>query len=204
MLKLAMGSALLLTATQVVAVSLGATQGSVIIGRPLDLLVQSSITAADASAGLCLNAEVLYGDTRIAPTAITTAIDQIGSEGRGRIRITVDQPVNEPIVTLVLRAGCTTTFRRSYTLLADVEPALAAAAVAAAAPLRLTPAPIRPAAPVASAPTTLVTPGSGVAGAPAKLLSRHWVRKPRLFWQRLLPDRPPSPVWPRKPCPCPQ
>lgn len=168
MLKLAMGSALLLTATQVVAVSLGATQGSVIIGRPLDLLVQSSITAADASAGLCLNAEVLYGDTRIAPTAITTAIDQIGAEGRGRIRITVDQPVNEPIVTLVLRAGCTTTFRRSYTLLADVEPALAAAAVAAAAPLRLTPAPIRPAAPVASAPTTLVTPGSGVAGRPSQ------------------------------------
>lgn len=167
MLKLAVGSALLLTATQVVAVSLGATQGSVIIGRPLDLQVQSSITAADASAGLCLNAEVWYGDTRILPTAIATAIEQIGVEGRGRIRITVDQPVNEPIVTLVLQAGCATTFRRSYTLLADVEPALAAAAVAAAAPLRLQPAPARPAAPVASAPTTLVASGSGVAGRPS-------------------------------------
>jgi len=161
MLKLAVGSALLLTATQVAAVSLGAVQGGVIIGRPLDLLVQSSITAADASAGLCLNAEVSFGDTRIAPTAISTAIEQLGAEGRGRIRIRVDQPVNEPIVTLVLQAGCAATFRRSYTLLADLESTLAAAA---AAPLRPTPA--HPAAPAASAPATRVTPGNAMAGHP--------------------------------------
>lgn len=127
MLKLAMVSALLVTATQVVAVSLGATQGNVIIGRPLDLLVPSSITASDAASGLCLEAEVLYGDTPVPATAITTGIHQTGGEGAGALRIRSTDPVNEPIVTLILRAGCTTSFRRSYTLLADEEPRVPAA-----------------------------------------------------------------------------
>lgn len=125
MLKLAMGSALLVTATQVVAVSLGATQGSVIIGRPLDLLVQSSIDSSEAAAGLCLEAEVMYGDMRVPPTAITVAVHRAGTDGTGALRVRTTEPVNEPFVTLTLKAGCQTPFRRSYTLLADMEPRVA-------------------------------------------------------------------------------
>ena len=168
MLKLAMGSALLVTATQVVAVSLGATQGNVIIGRPLDLLVQTSITAAEAATGLCVDAEVLYGDIRVAPTAVSTAIQQIGADGSGFLRIQAREPVNEPIVTVVVRAGCTTSFRRSYTLLADVEPQAPAAAPAGS--VRLAPAPTvrtAPVAPAAAAPAGPVSAGR-VAAPPAQ------------------------------------
>ncbi len=148
MLKLAIGSALLVTATQVVAVSLGATQGSVIIGRPLDLLVQSSITASEAASGLCLEAEVLYGDTRVPATAITTGIHQTGGEGAGALRIRSTDPVNEPIVTLILRAGCTTSFRRSYTLLADEEPRVPAALQPTTVQQTVVPRPAGPAVPI--------------------------------------------------------
>ena len=166
MLKLAMGTALFVTATQVVAVSLGATQGEVIIGRPLDVLVQSNITAAEAASGLCLEADVLYGETRIAPSAVSTAIQQLGSDGQRAIRITVAQPVNEPIVTVTVRAGCTATFRRSYTLLADVEPALVAAAAASIRPLTA-PTPSRPITQASPAPVTVRMDGSATPGSSA-------------------------------------
>lgn len=120
MLKFAVGSALLVTATHSVALSLGGTQGSVIIGRPLDILVQSSMDAEDAASGLCLEAEVLYGDARVPASAITAAIHRAGSDGALRVR--VSQPVNEPIVTVILKAGCQQNFKRSYSLLADFEP----------------------------------------------------------------------------------
>jgi pilus assembly protein FimV len=125
MLKYAVGSVLLVTATHCVALSLGGTQGSVIIGRPLDVMIQSSITAAEASSGLCLEAEVLYGDARVPATAVTVAIHRAGLDGTGALRVRSTEPVNEPIVTLMLKAGCQQVFRRSYSLLADVEPTAA-------------------------------------------------------------------------------
>ncbi len=121
MLKLAVGSALLVTVTQGWAVSLGAIQGNVIIGRPLEVMVQSSIDASEAAAGLCLEAEVIYGDNRVSASAVTAAIHRIGADGTGALRVRVSEPVTEPFVTLVLKAGCQQTFRRSYTLLADLD-----------------------------------------------------------------------------------
>lgn len=121
MLKLAVGSALLATVTQGWALSLGGVQGGVIIGRPLDILVQSSVDASQAAAGLCLEAEILYGETRIPASAITVAIHRLGTDGSGTLRIRASDPVTEPLVTLVVKAGCTQSFRRSYTLLADPD-----------------------------------------------------------------------------------
>ena len=54
MLKLAVGSALLVTVTQTLALTLGPTQGDVIIGRPFDVLVQSRIDPNLAGTDLCL------------------------------------------------------------------------------------------------------------------------------------------------------
>jgi hypothetical protein len=168
MLKLAMAGALLVTATQVVAVSLGATQGSVIIGRPLDLLVQTSITASEVASGLCLEAEVLYGDTRVPAAAITTGIHQIGGEGSGALRIRTTDPVNEPIVTLILRAGCTSSFRRSYTLLADEEPRTPVALAPTTVQPPLPPRPPRPSVPIlASVSASATAVPSPVALSPA-------------------------------------
>jgi len=136
MLKSAVGSALLVAATQSVALSLGGTQGGVIIGRPLDVLVQSTVEAAEAASGLCLEAEILYGDMRVSPTAVTVAIHRLGADGTGALRVRSSQPVNEPIVTLVLKAGCEQRYTRSYALLADYE-ASPPAAVRDPAPSRL-------------------------------------------------------------------
>lgn len=121
MFKPALGSTLFLTATHCLALSLGAPQGGVIIGRPLDVVVTSNIDATEAAAGLCLEAEVMYGDMRVPASAISIAVQRLGAGPEGALKVRVTQPVNEPIVTLTLKAGCQNSFRRSYTLLADFE-----------------------------------------------------------------------------------
>ncbi|NIC42757.1 hypothetical protein [Aquabacterium sp. A08] len=145
MFKLAVGGTWLVTAVQGWALSLGAVQGQVIIGRPLDILVQSSVDASEAASGLCLEATVLYGDARVPSQAVSATVHRVGGEGVGALRVRASEPVTEPIVTVVLRAGCPQTFRRSYALLADVEvaPATAAAVASpvAAAPVRRPPEP---------------------------------------------------------------
>jgi len=123
MQKQALGCAIWLATTQVFALSLGPTQGPVYVGRPLDVLVQTGVEAAEAAAGLCLEAEVLYGESRIAASAVTVAIHQLGADGQGFLRVRVAEAVSEPFVTLMLRAGCQQVYKRNYTLLADPEPA---------------------------------------------------------------------------------
>lgn len=164
MLKLAVGSALLLTVVQGWALTLGATQGAVIIGRPLDIQVQSSLDASHSVSNLCLLAQVAYGERALQPQAISVAIERLGADGRGWLRIRATEPVTEPLVTLVVQAGCQQTFRRSYTLLADLDalprPTLApdvavVAPVVAAAAVAVAPGRTRlsaPPAPVADVP----------------------------------------------------
>ncbi|MBX3610237.1 MAG: hypothetical protein KF871_10095 [Hydrogenophaga sp.] len=103
----------------------------------------------------CLAADVMYGDIPLGPgqVVVTTAVQP--GESTGTARIVSASPVNEPIVTLSVRAGCGLPFTRRYVLLADLvsEPATAPVAVVQApAPA---PAPVR-----APAPAPAVAPPS--------------------------------------------
>jgi len=120
--KYAIGGVLLLVATHGAALSLGGTQGGAIIGRPLDILIKANANAADTSEGLCLEADVQYGETRLVPSLVSVAVQKLAEDGSGTVRVRTTQPVNEPIVTLTVRAGCSQKYTRSYTLLADFEP----------------------------------------------------------------------------------
>jgi pilus assembly protein FimV len=122
MLKNALGGALLAAATHSLALSLGGVQGAAIIGRPLDVSVRVSADPTETAAGLCLEAELLYGDSRVGPSAVTLAVQKLGEEGAATVRVRSSVSINEPIVTLNLRAGCGQKLTRSYALLADFEP----------------------------------------------------------------------------------
>jgi pilus assembly protein FimV len=160
MLKLVTGAWLLAAATQSMAVTLGSVQGSAIIGQPLDLLVRSSISAADTVSALCLKAEVVYGDTPVALTDVSVTIQRLGMQESGALRVRVRPPVNEPVVVMNLLVGCNNPFRRQYTLLAEFA---AAPLPADAAPLTVLPAAVP--APVPQGPSS-PAPAPGVAAAP--------------------------------------
>lgn len=148
------GCILLLTALGSSAATLGRHSGAAVIGQPLDVRVQVLLAPGEDLANQCLNADVFYGDTQVSPGLVRSTPQK--AEAESSVRIQTRQPINEPIVTLYVRAGCGTAFTRRFVLLADPLNEPMAAADRSATPVAVAP-------PVAA--SALSTPtGPGVTG----------------------------------------
>jgi hypothetical protein len=141
------------------AVTLGRHSGAALIGQPLDVRVQLLAGPDEDATNQCVTTDVFYGDAQVSPgTVRSTPQKAAGADAQASVRIQSTLPVNEPIVTLYVKAGCSNPFTRRYVLLADLssEPATTSSA-APSAPLA---APVRP--PAAES----VTPPPRAAAAP--------------------------------------
>ncbi|HEY8360469.1 MAG TPA: hypothetical protein VIL30_23690 [Ramlibacter sp.] len=127
------------------AQSLGTASADPWVGRPLEMSVPARFASADAG-DECVQADVFYGDQRLSRDRIRATV--FGPPGDRQVRVAVDAAVDEPVITVSLRAGCRNTVTRTYTLLPQMPstPVLAAAAartagagaVPVASPIRLT------------------------------------------------------------------
>lgn len=196
MLKYALGGIVLSTSLHSAALSLGASSGQAIIGRPLDISVSSTAPLADIESAGCLLAQVQYGDTVLPAGSVSLSVQATSSGALIRVRSSV--PVNEPVVSVVLNTGCAADrFSRKYTLLADLDPTLAQSPAVAAVPLVVLspraevpptsapaqapapqPAAAAPSAPAASAPAPVRTPAPA-ADAPAPRPAASATPRPR-------------------------
>lgn len=159
---------LLSTAVGSSAATLGRHSGVALIGQPLDVRLQVMLAPGEDIGTQCIAADVFYGDVLVPANLVAVTATAQPGEATGSARIFSSQPVNEPIVTLSVRAGCGLAFTRRYVLLADLvsEPAVAAApqtaapsvvtAAPAPAPVALAPAPAP--APVQAAPAPTPAP----------------------------------------------
>ena len=117
------------------ALTIGRPQGAVWIGKPMDVVIPLSLDSTEAGASLCLEAEVLQGDSPMPDRPVTVSLEQGAAGARMRVRSTV--PIEEPVVTLNVRAGCDLKSTRNYVLLADVPVDAALPAVAAPSPRQI-------------------------------------------------------------------
>lgn len=128
------------------AQSLGAPRAELFIGRPLDLSVPARLANGDARDD-CVHADVFYGDARVPASQVRTRL--AGPRDDRRIHVQSDTPIDEPMVTVALRAGCNSTVTRSYTLLPEAPSAAVLASgatrAAGAAPVVAAAAPAQPA-----------------------------------------------------------
>ncbi|MDP2370388.1 FimV family protein [Rhodoferax sp.] len=145
------------------AATLGRMQGAALIGRPLDLSVQVQLGDAEDAASPCLEAEVFHADNRQDPSRIRVTLEPAAQPQSGLVRIVSSVPVDEPLVTVYLRAGCSQKSSRRYVLLADVVSDVIAPPAAASANR--------------VAPTPLVR---GVTGPVAEVAKRPSVAKPEV------------------------
>lgn len=113
------GCILLLTAVSSSAVTLGRHSGAAVIGRPLDIRVQIIAAPGEDQANLCIESDVFYGDSQVSLRSVRSAVQMTAPDAQSSLRIQASVAVNEPIVTVYVRAGCTTPFSRKYVLLAD-------------------------------------------------------------------------------------
>ena len=140
------------------ALTLGRLRGVALVGQPLDVVVQVQMEADESPASLCFEADVFHADTRQEPSRVQVSVEPAQSGQPVSLRVRSAGLVDEPVVTVYLRAGCTQKSSRRYVLLADVatEQNLPAAQFAA----RVAPVPL--VAPVSSA---AAAPGADAATA---------------------------------------
>ena len=120
---------ILLAAVQSQALTLGRIQGAALIGRPLAVSIAVQADAGQSLAASCFEADVFHGDNKQDPAGVKVRLEPTASGQGSVLRISSDTPVNEPIVTVYLRAGCAQAISRRYVLLADIVSEQAAPAI---------------------------------------------------------------------------
>lgn len=149
-------------AGQAAALTLGRASGSVLVGRPLEVTVAAELDAP-ATEAPCAQAEAQYGDPGTAKRTSLRWEPRAGGR-EGVLRITVAEPVDEPVVALNVQLGCGRTVSRRFVLLADI-PAGSEPSAPVAVPAR--PAPAATPVPGPAAPAAPERPRTNVAAAPA-------------------------------------
>lgn len=109
------------------ALTLGRVQGAALIGRPLAVAVQVQLDPGESITSACFEADVFHADARQNPAAVQVRLEPAATPEAAVLRITSASQVDEPVVTIYVRAGCAQMSSRRYVLLADIVSEQAAA-----------------------------------------------------------------------------
>ena len=110
---------MLLAAGHAAALTLGRVRGAAVVGQALDVSIQLQLSADDSAGNLCLEADVFHADARQDPGRVRVSIEPTAQASVVNARITSSTFLDEPMVTVYLKAGCTQKSSRRYVLLAD-------------------------------------------------------------------------------------
>jgi len=101
------------------ALTLGRVRGAAWIGQGLDLTVTVQVETGNTDAAVCAEADVFYADNRQEGARIRVTQQPSTEADAVLVRVVSTAAVDEPVVTLYLRAGCGQKVTRKYVLLAD-------------------------------------------------------------------------------------
>ncbi|MDE2274752.1 MAG: hypothetical protein KGK09_00505, partial [Burkholderiales bacterium] len=171
-LALVLASACAFAATAASAAAIGANGADVTLGQPLDYAVQVRLAPGESINPGCVAAQVTLGERQVPATQVRTVL-RMESPDVAQVRVLTTRPVDEPVVGVVVQAGCNSPLTRRFVVLADpplTPPAAAVPAYAAAPPPAETTAPagmpVQAGRPVASvAPLAPLPPQPGLAAA---------------------------------------
>jgi pilus assembly protein FimV len=192
------------------ALTLGRIQGPALIGRPLAVSIAVQPDPGQSLSSSCFEADVFHGDTRQDASRVKLRLEPAASGQGSILRLNSDNPVNEPVVTVYLRAGCDQMISRRYVMLADIvsEQAAPVAPRVGAVPLVI---PGPSAASPQPAPSTAVSSGAAATGNAAEAaVTRPSAASTRASAERTAPaaaraaKRPPKAAAPTRPAPTPR
>ncbi|HAL38231.1 MAG TPA: hypothetical protein DCP03_08995 [Polaromonas sp.] len=119
-LKYIFGAVLLGAAASSLAVSLGRMRGAAIVGRPFDVTLVAQLSGSEGFSAVCVSADVFFGDNQISPSRVSTGTAVGANANEALIRIRTNSAVDDPVVTVLVREGCSQKTTRKYVLLAEV------------------------------------------------------------------------------------
>ena len=108
-------------------------RGAAIVGQPLEVVIPVQLDSEENAAALCVEADVFHADARQDASRVRVSVEALPQPQAASVRIVSSSPVDEPIVTVYLKAGCGQKSTRRYVLLADVPRETAASGPSAAA-----------------------------------------------------------------------
>ncbi|CAN5713045.1 hypothetical protein BH11PSE7_BH11PSE7_02900 [soil metagenome] len=120
------GGTLLLAALGSSALTLGRPRGAVIIGQPLNVVIPVRTDSGEDAATQCYEADVFHADTRVDGSRISVTVEPGALAQEFNVRVRSATVIDEPVVSIYLRAGCLQRTTRRYVLLADVASEVAA------------------------------------------------------------------------------
>jgi pilus assembly protein FimV len=149
------------------ALTLGRARGAALLGQPFEMQVPVVLATDEDGSGLCFSADVYYGESRQEASKVGIKTE-LGTNGQPtQLRISARAPIDEPVVTVYVRAACGITTSRRYVLLADLATELAPVApnFASTPALRLPSAGAAPRTAVAATTATADAAPQGAAAA---------------------------------------
>jgi pilus assembly protein FimV len=160
------GTAVLLAMADVHALSLGSARGEAVVGQPLELAFDLAMDAGADVNSACVTAELFYGDTRVDASRVRIVTRQGSQPLQATVQLSSNVAVNEPVVSVLVRAGCSPAISRRFVLLSS-SPVEAAGSTAAGVTALSSPysGNVRTTLPAPSAPSVVVAPRSVVATA---------------------------------------
>lgn len=117
------------------ALTLGPARGAAWIGQPLDLSAVVQLEPGQSAASLCAEADVFHADNKQDLGRVKVTAEPGDQPETARLRVVSTSLVDEPVVTVYLRAGCAAKSTRRYVLLADYPGEVQALEVRVAAPI---------------------------------------------------------------------
>ncbi|MFO1262887.1 MAG: hypothetical protein U1E84_06040 [Rhodoferax sp.] len=103
------------------ALTLGPASGTAFLGRSAKLAVPVQLTSVEEGRQLCAQADVFYGDRKIAAQSVEVRPAVSADSLSAWVHVVAVQPVDEPVVTVFVRAGCEQKLSRRYLLMAEPQ-----------------------------------------------------------------------------------
>ncbi len=113
------GIVLAVTALGSGALTLGRARGAAWIGQALELTVPVQVDPGQTEGALCAEADVFHGDSRQESNRVQVSVLPTDQPDAFNLKISSSALIDEPVVTVYLRAGCSQKSSRKYVLLAD-------------------------------------------------------------------------------------
>ena len=135
---LVLGALLALAAAPVMATSFGPMTNAGALGQRLDFSVPVRLDGSDGIASECVSADVFSGEFRVPATSVDVAVEPGRDANERLIRVATRAMIDEPVVTVTVRLGCTSPLTRKFVAFVD-PPAIQLASTDAARPPAPTP-----------------------------------------------------------------
>jgi pilus assembly protein FimV len=118
-ISLTLGFLLLVSAGETQALGFGRVVNVSTLGQPLNFAAAVRLEPGESLVRECVSAEVQAGDVKLPAAAVRLTLEPGADSAERQVRITTLTPIDEPVATVTITAGCVPSLSRSFVTLID-------------------------------------------------------------------------------------